>query len=58
MELHFWSPHVGKWIKLRPKRTGEAGVVELTPEDLASARVLQISGVDDRVALERVVGKI
>ena len=58
MQVHFWSPLINRWVKLVPAKTGDQSAAEVTPEDLVAIRQFMQSGCDQRVAIERVLGKV
>jgi len=58
MQVHFWSSLINRWVKLVPAKTGDQSAVEVTPEDLVVTRQFMQFGCDQRVAIERVLGKV
>ena len=58
MQVHLWSPLINRWVKLVPAKTGDQSAVEVTTEDLVAICQFMQSGCDQRVAIERVLGKV
>lgn len=56
MQIHFWSPIINSWIKLVSMKSGEQGVVEVTPADIEGISQGQAQGLPKVEAIRRVLG--
>jgi hypothetical protein len=58
MQIHFWSPPINSWVKLVPVKSGEQGVVEVTPADIEAISAGQAQGLPKVEAIRQVLGAV
>jgi len=55
LQVHFWSPIFNSWVKLVPVKSGEEGVIEITPQDVTQALAMQVQGISQAEIVNRIL---